>query len=86
MESLETYPGPIFASHVNPRAFCDTDRHLTDEAIKLLAKRDGVMGLVLLRLFWKIDWKCAPCLVYFRSFGRCFCFRSCHLRLFRGDE
>jgi membrane dipeptidase len=57
MESLETYPGPIFASHANPRAFCDTDRHLTDEAIKLLAKRDGVMGLVLLRLFWKTDWK-----------------------------
>ncbi len=57
MESLDTYPGPIIASHVNPRAFCDTDRHLTDDAIKLLGKRDGVMGLVLLNVFWKQDWK-----------------------------
>ncbi len=57
MESLDVYPGPIIASHANPRAFCDTDRHLTDEAIKLLAKRDGVMGMVLLSLFWKTDWK-----------------------------
>ncbi|MEZ4671814.1 MAG: membrane dipeptidase [Anaerolineae bacterium] len=57
LESLYSYQGPIFASHANPRAFCDTDRHLTDEAIKLLAGRDGVMGLVLLNLFWKVDWK-----------------------------
>ena len=57
MESLETYPGPLIASHANPRAFCDTDRHLTDAAIKLLAQRDGVMGMVLLSLFWKTDWK-----------------------------
>lgn len=57
LESLHTYQGPIFASHANPRAFCDTDRHLTDEAIKLLAQRDGVMGLVFLSLFWKADWK-----------------------------
>jgi len=57
MESLETYPGSIIASHVNPRRFCNTDRHLTDEAIKLLGKRDGVMGLVLLNVFWKQDWK-----------------------------
>lgn len=57
MESLATYPGPIIGSHVNPRAFCDTDRHLSDAAIKLLAERDGVMGLVLLNVFWKQDWK-----------------------------
>ncbi len=57
MESLDSYPGPIIASHANPRAFCDSDRHLKDEAIKLLAKRDGVMGLVLLNIFWKTDWK-----------------------------
>lgn len=57
MESLETYSGSLIASHANPRAFCDTDRHLTDAAIKRLAERDGVMGLVLLRLFWKTDWK-----------------------------
>jgi membrane dipeptidase len=57
LESLHSYHGPIFASHANPRAFCDTDRHLTDEAIKLLAQRDGVMGLVFLSLFWKVDWK-----------------------------
>lgn len=57
MESLETYPGPIIASHANPRWICNTDRHLTDEAIKLMGKRDAVMGLVLLNVFWKTDYK-----------------------------
>lgn len=57
MESLNRYEGPIFASHVNPRAFSDTDRHLTDAAIKRLAERDGVMGLVLLSIFWQTEWK-----------------------------
>jgi membrane dipeptidase len=57
MESLRTYEGIIIASHANPRQFCDTDRHLTDEAIKLLAERDGVMGLVLLNLFWKTEYQ-----------------------------
>jgi membrane dipeptidase len=52
LESLETYAGPIFASHANPRAFSNTDRHLTDETIKRLAARDGVMGLVMLNMFW----------------------------------
>jgi len=57
MESLQTYEGIIIASHANPRHFCDTDRHLSDEAIKLLAERDGVMGLVMLNLFWKTDYQ-----------------------------
>ena len=52
LESLRSYAGPIFASHANPRAFSNTDRHLSDETIKLLAERDGVMGLVMLNLFW----------------------------------
>ena len=51
-ESLRSYPGPIFASHANPRHFSNSDRHLTDETIKLLAERDGVMGLVMLSIFW----------------------------------
>ncbi len=57
LESLHTYEGPIFGSHVNPRQFSNTDRHLTDEAIRLLARRDGVMGLVLLNVFWTQDWQ-----------------------------
>jgi membrane dipeptidase len=51
-ESLNSYPGPIFASHANPRHFSNSDRHLTDEAIRLLGERDGVMGLVMLSIFW----------------------------------
>lgn len=52
MESLHSYAGPVFASHANPRHFSNSDRHLTDEAIKLLGERDGVMGLVMLNVFW----------------------------------
>jgi membrane dipeptidase len=52
LEALGSYAGPIFASHANPRHFSNTDRHLSDETIKLLAERDGVMGFVMINMFW----------------------------------
>lgn len=52
LESLRSYEGPVFASHANPRHFSNTDRHLSDETIRLLAERDGVMGLVMINMFW----------------------------------
>jgi membrane dipeptidase len=57
MESLDRYEGIVIASHSNPRHFCNTDRHLTDEAIRRLAERDGVMGIVLYNRFLTNDWK-----------------------------
>lgn len=46
-EAVRTYPGPIIASHSNPRRFCDSERHLSDDMIRQLAERDGVIGLTL---------------------------------------
>ena len=45
-EAVDRYGGHIIASHSNPRKFCDTDRHLSDDMIRRLAERDGVMGVV----------------------------------------
>ncbi len=51
-EALDLYGGDaIIASHSNPRKFCDTDRHLSDDMIRRLAERDGVMGVVLYNAF-----------------------------------
>ncbi|MDQ7027396.1 MAG: membrane dipeptidase [Anaerolineae bacterium] len=55
-EALDRYEGVIIASHSNPRRFCDTDRHLSDDMIRRLAERDGVMGVVLYNKFLKRTW------------------------------
>jgi membrane dipeptidase len=56
MESLERYEGQIIASHSNPRHFVNTDRHLSDDMIRRLAERDGVMGIVCYNRFLKEGW------------------------------
>jgi membrane dipeptidase len=55
-ESIDQYEGPVIASHSNPRKFCNTDRHLSDDMIRLLAERDGVMGVVLYNRFLSDKW------------------------------
>jgi membrane dipeptidase len=42
---LDVTPGPVIASHSNCRAFVPTDRQLSDEMIKALVVRDGVIGI-----------------------------------------
>ncbi|MCG9968165.1 dipeptidase [Pelotomaculum terephthalicicum JT] len=42
---LRTSRQPIIASHSNCRALCDHPRNLTDEQIKALAERGGVIGV-----------------------------------------
>ena len=56
LEAVERYDGPIIASHSNPRSFCNTDRHLSDEMIHRLAERDGVMGIVPYNRFLTNGW------------------------------
>jgi len=54
---FEVYPGRVIASHSNCRALIDRDgqppnqRHLTDRAIRELARRGGVIGLNLFSPF-----------------------------------
>ncbi len=56
-DAVEQYTGTIIASHSNPRSFCDTDRHLSDDMIRRLADRDGVMGVVLANYFLDGGWQ-----------------------------
>lgn len=55
-QALERYEGPLIASHSNPRKFRDGDRHLSDDMIRRLAERDGVVGVVLYNRFLHQTW------------------------------
>lgn len=56
LQAVDRYPGPIIASHSNPRRFRQSDRHLSDDMIRRLAERDGVMGVVLFNAFLSDTW------------------------------
>ena len=43
-ESLEIYEGPIWASHNNCRALVPDQRQFSDEQLKAIIERDGVIG------------------------------------------
>lgn len=43
-EALECYDGPVLASHHNCRALVPHQRQLTDDQIRAIAARDGVIG------------------------------------------
>lgn len=55
-EAVDRYEGTMIASHSNPRKFRDSDRHLSDDMIRRLAERDGVMGVVLYNAFLSNTW------------------------------
>ncbi len=45
-QALDHYHGPVIASHANCRVFTPSDRNLSDEMIRALAERDGVIGVI----------------------------------------
>ncbi len=45
-DTLATARGPLIASHSNCRALCATDRNLTDDRIRAIAERGGVVGIL----------------------------------------
>ena len=47
----------VCASHANARALTPTDRHLSDEVMRALAERAGVIGLVLYNGFLELGWE-----------------------------
>lgn len=57
LEAVDLYDGILIASHSNPRKFRNTDRHLSDDMIRKLAERDGVMGVVLYNRFLSDKWE-----------------------------
>lgn len=48
---------PFVASHSNARAICPHRRNLTDEMIRLIAKKDGVIGLNFYENFLCADYR-----------------------------
>ncbi|MGD0996508.1 MAG: membrane dipeptidase [Candidatus Bathyarchaeia archaeon] len=55
--ALDLFHGQVIASHANCRTFIPTDRHLSDEMIKALTSRNGVIGTVLFNQFLDFDWE-----------------------------
>jgi len=53
---LDCYPGPIVATHGNPRAFVNTPRQLSDDMICRIADREGVVGVVAYNHFLDPEW------------------------------
>jgi membrane dipeptidase len=60
-QALDLYPGVVIASHANARSLLDgseiPDRHLSDHAIRRIAERDGVVGVVPYNRFLDGDWR-----------------------------
>ncbi len=46
-EALDRFPGPVLASHSNCRALADSPRQISDEQIKRIIDRGGVIGLAM---------------------------------------
>jgi membrane dipeptidase len=55
-QSLDSYSGPVIASHANPRKFLPTTRGLSDDMLKNLFAHDGVVGIVPYNKFLDQRW------------------------------
>ncbi len=55
-DALRLFHGPTIASHSNCRRFVPGDRHLSDEMIRAIVDRDGVIGVVLYNHFLDPTW------------------------------
>ncbi|HEY1012288.1 MAG TPA: membrane dipeptidase, partial [Herpetosiphonaceae bacterium] len=55
-QAMRSFKGPVASSHANCRALVPGDRHLSDEMIRAIIDRDGVVGLVLYNKFINGDW------------------------------
>jgi membrane dipeptidase len=56
-EALDSFEGQLMASHSNPQARVKGPRQLSDETIRRLAERDGVIGIVAFNPFLKPGWR-----------------------------
>jgi len=55
-QALAAFPGRVVASHANSRAIVPGERQLTDDVIRAIAKRDGIVGLVCYNRFIRPGW------------------------------
>ena len=54
-DALDIYSGDIFVSHANADAVCPHQRNLTDDQIKAVAERNGVIGVTSYRGYVTTD-------------------------------
>ncbi len=61
LEALDLSEGVVMCTHANPRALLHNpavpERHLSDDMIRRLAERGGVIGVVPYNRFLKADWR-----------------------------
>ena len=57
-EALDAYQGPVLASHQNCRALVPGGRQFSDEQIKLVIERGGILGVAMDAWMLYPDWKC----------------------------
>jgi membrane dipeptidase len=55
-EAVDRFEGRVIASHANPRARVGGMRHLSDEMIRRVVERDGIIGIVLYNSFLRPGW------------------------------
>ena len=55
-EAMDNYTGPVLASHNNCRALVPHQRQFTDEQLKAIVERDGVVGAALDAWMLYPDW------------------------------
>lgn len=54
-DAIERYPGRVYSSHANCRAISNEQRQLTDDMIRAIIDRGGVLGVVLAINMIRID-------------------------------
>jgi len=54
-DAIEIYDGDVFVSHANSAAVFDHPRNLTDDQIKAVAERNGVIGMTSYRGYQRED-------------------------------
>jgi microsomal dipeptidase-like Zn-dependent dipeptidase len=54
-DAIELYDGDVFVSHANSAAVFDHPRNLTDDQIKVVAERHGVIGVTSFRGYQRED-------------------------------
>ena len=55
-EAVDRFEGWVVATHANPRARVPGNRQLSDEMIRRLAERDGIVGIVPYNRFLRPGW------------------------------
>jgi len=51
MEAIEASKKPVVFTHANPKSLCDHPRNKTDDAIKALVKKGGIIGATVFPVF-----------------------------------